>query len=614
MQADRTFLRFMFAPIALIGVASIMTVLALTLWLTQSQDRLVRAGESNLVAAALDARIAAVKRNLGDYSQWDDPVTHLILDKDFDWADQNIGPYLYNVQGYEYVAVIAPDGRIVYSSILDKRARFDPARLLGREYRDAMARLRKVKPQTDVRLAGIARVHGQPAIFAIAPMMPTPGSTLRLSGPNHYLLFVKRIDAPLLASLAQSYAMPRISLVPSTVHDAFQIRSASGRVIGWLDWAHATPGAEARGKALIGIALLSLCMLFCGAIALVTGRAALRMAETEAERAIAEANAAAQAQDLANRRSVEAKLHLEERIAQVQAQNDQLREEALRIRSRDVAQAQIAFVNEVGPLIAQVAEQAGTLADAANSLRQSGADGVESGRAAQEAAQRSAQRTGALLDIVTKLMASVEEIGAHGRSATAVSQDAHRTSTLVSAEVQQLKVAADRIGQEISAIADVSKQTNLLALNAAIEAARAGEAGRGFAIVAGEVKALAGQVTRLTGEIDTSLAAMRDAVETVISRMLGVSAAFQQIDASTLDVARRIDDHLDLTQRASENVRSIAAEQTEAMHRTAAVVDNANGTLSSAALVSQASAELAEQMLSIEEAINTQSQRLNQAA
>ncbi len=97
------------------------------------------------------------------------------------------------------------------------------------------------------------------------------------------------------------------------------------------------------------------------------------------------------------------------------------------------------------------------------------------------------------------------------------------------ATMQNLAAAAARIGQVVDLIRDVASQTNLLALNATIEAARVGEAGRGFAIVAGEVKNLATLTAKATEEIAGQIAAVQDATEDAV-------AAIARIDATIIDM------------------------------------------------------------------------------
>ena len=79
--------------------------------------------------------------------------------------------------------------------------------------------------------------------------------------------------------------------------------------------------------------------------------------------------------------------------------------------------------------------------------------------------------------------------------------------------IGQLSRAAQQIGEVVKLITAIAEQTNLLALNATIEAARAGEAGRGFAVVASEVKSLASQTAKATDEISCHISGIQSATQ-----------------------------------------------------------------------------------------------------
>src|SRR6202008_859129 len=116
-----------------------------------------------------------------------------------------------------------------------------------------------------------------------------------------------------------------------------------------------------------------------------------------------------------------------------------------------------------------------------------------------------------------ELGASVAEISRQVNQANRVVAEAMGLATRSNGQIVTLAQSAQKIGDVVSLIKAIAEQTNLLALNATIEAARAGEAGRGFAVVASEVKSLAEQTAKATSEISEQITSIQTASDETVA-------------------------------------------------------------------------------------------------
>jgi methyl-accepting chemotaxis protein len=162
-------------------------------------------------------------------------------------------------------------------------------------------------------------------------------------------------------------------------------------------------------------------------------------------------------------------------------------------------------------------------------------------------------------------------------------------------KIQGLNSAAERIGQVVELINAIAAQTNLLALNATIEAARAGEAGRGFSIVAQEVKSLAGQTGRATGEISGHIVEVQSATRHAVEIIGTVGKIIGEVDQVAAQVAYGVTTQTDATNEIASNLEQASLGLHEIANNTNGLSGNAVQTEGLAASTKTASDGLSHQ-------------------
>lgn len=200
--------------------------------------------------------------------------------------------------------------------------------------------------------------------------------------------------------------------------------------------------------------------------------------------------------------------------------------------------------------------------------------------------------------------ASIREISNNASSAADVAKEAVSVADSASKLIDGLGQSSAQVGSVINLIGSIARQTNLLALNATIEAARAGEAGKGFAVVANEVKELARETAKATGDIEGRIQSIQTDVKNTVEAMGRISGIIHQIASLQTSIAGAVEEQTATTQEMSRNVHESARGSDEIQRSIGKVAGHSAETTEGAAQVSTSATALAQSASSLQSMVS----------
>lgn len=262
---------------------------------------------------------------------------------------------------------------------------------------------------------------------------------------------------------------------------------------------------------------------------------------------------------------------------QLQADADRQAEERSQ-RAERVRQLSNDFDSNVTSIMSTVSGAVSELGDTANVMNVAAAEAQNQTTTVASAAEQATGNVETVAAAAEELSSSISEISRQVSQSTTLANQAVEESEDTNQRIKTLQGAVNDISQVVDLITDIAEQTNLLALNATIEAARAGEAGKGFAVVASEVKNLSHQTTKATEQILSQIQDVQGSTTDAVASIGSISERITEMSGITSTIAAAVEEQNAATQEIARNVQEAAIGTRSVTESVVKVSQTANET------------------------------------
>ena len=215
-------------------------------------------------------------------------------------------------------------------------------------------------------------------------------------------------------------------------------------------------------------------------------------------------------------------------------------------------------IGELARSSAELAMSSQDLTSSSETMAVSADDAASQAGSVSATAEAMSANIASVAAAVEQMTSSIQEIASSAANAAHVTGKAVSEANTTTGTMTVLGQSSEEIGNVVKLISAIAAQTNLLALNATIEAARAGEAGRGFAIVANEVKELAKQTTAATADISAKVDSIQEGTAAAVHAIGQIAETISSVNEAATTIASAVEEQTAVTSSIARSVNEVS--------------------------------------------------------